>query len=274
MLPLLFFVLKDSTMKQKNSLIAVILVTLMLALGSGCSGMTSSVSKPVSSTTVLKQTASNLSANNKTVLTTEKTNYGYQNGDAFLRKYQNDNKVKHIILVEQAKTEISVGTLTLLIKDDKNIWSEQFHCKAYLGKNGLDKQQEGDVRTPSGDYGFLLAFGVKDDPGSAIPYTKLTDTMYLCIDKEYYNQFIDIRKLQHTCSENSEHLIRYIPQYNYALFLDYNKENTYGKGSAIFLHCFGSNPYTLGCISIAEENMIKILKTISPTARICIYPSK
>jgi len=215
-----------------------------------------------------------MSADNKTTLTTEIASYGYQNGDAFLRKYQNDNKVKQIILVEQAKTEISVGTLTLLIKDAKNTWTKQLQCKAYLGRKGLDKQQEGDTRTPSGDYGFLMAFGAKDDPGSAIHYTKLTDTMYLCSDKEYYNQFIDISKLQHTCSKNSEHLIRYIPQYNYALFLDYNKENTYGKGSAIFLHCFGSNPYTLGCISVSEENMIKILKTISPTARICIYPSK
>ena len=261
-------------MNHNLFVISVILVISTLALSSGCSGMSSSFSKPASSTTVSEQTGNNLSADHKTTPTTEVASYGYQNGDTFLRKYQNDNRIKQIILVEQAKTELSVGTLTLLIKDDKNTWSEKLHCKAYLGKNGLDKQREGDTRTPSGDYGFLMAFGAKDDPGSAIPYTKLTDTMYLCGDKEYYNQFIDVSKFQHTCSKNSEHLIRYIPQYNYALFLDYNKENTYGKGSAIFLHCFGSNPYTLGCISVAEENMIKILKTISPTARICIYSGK
>ena len=80
--------------------------------------------------------------------------------------------------------------------------------------------------------------------------------------------------LNHICSNNSEHLIRYIPQYNYALIFDYNKENVYGKGSAIFLHCYGSYPYTLGCISVAEENMIKILKTVDKNARICIYPGK
>ncbi len=261
-------------MKQNFFVFAIILVTLMLALSSGCSGTASSGSKPASLTTTSQQTVHNLSANNKTALTTEIANYGYQNGDSFLKKYQNDNKVKQIILVEQAKSKISVGALSLLTKDEKNSWSEQFRCTAYLGKNGLDKQQEGDARTPSGDYGVLMAFGAKDNPGSAIPYTKLTDTMYLCGDKEYYNQFIDVSKLQHTCSKNSEHLIRYIPQYNYALFLDYNKENTYGKGSAIFLHCFGSYPYTMGCIAVAEENMIKILKTIAPTARICIYPSK
>ena len=119
-----------------------------------------------------------------------------------------------------------------------------------------------------------MAFGAKEDPGSLVPYTKLTNTMYLCGDKEYYNQFIDVSKINHICSNNSEHLIRYIPQYNYALIFDYNKENVYGKGSAIFLHCYGSYPYTLGCISVAEENMIKILKTVDKNARICIYPGK
>lgn len=138
--------------------------------------------------------------------------------------------------------------------------------------NGIDKTREGDARTPTGDYGFLMAFGAKENPGSLIPYTKLTDTMYLCGDKEYYNQFIDCSKMNHSCSNNSEHLIRYIPQYNYGVFIDYNKEGVYGKGSAIFLHCFGSYPYTMGCVSVAEENMVKILRTIDSNSRICIYP--
>ena len=204
----------------------------------------------------------------------DRQSYGYRNGDAYLRKYHNDKSVSHLILVEQAKNAISTGTLTLMSKNSTNDWEEKLQCTAYLGANGLGKKQEGDKKTPSGDYGFLMAFGAKDDPGSVIPYTKLTESMYLCGDKEYYNQFIDTSKIRHKCSDNSEHLIRYIPQYNYALILDYNKDNVYGKGSAIFLHCFGNYPYTLGCISIAEENMIKILKTIDTTARICIYANQ
>ena len=176
-----------------------------------------------------------LTVGKKDSVSEEEKRYGYRNGDVFLQQYRNNALVKQIILVET---------------------------------------QEGDRRTPTGDYGMCMAFGAKEDPGSLVPYTKLTDTMYLCGDKEYYNQFIDVSKINHTCSNNSEHLIRYIPQYNYALFFDYNKENVYGKGSAIFLHCCGSYPYTLGCISVAEENMIKILKTVDKNARICIYPGK
>ena len=162
----------------------------------------------------------------------------------------------------------------MLTKNPEESWELALQCQAYLGKNGIDKTREGDRRTPTGDYGFLMAFGAKENPGSIIPYTKLTNTMYLCGDKEYYNQFIDVSKINHTCSGNSEHLLSYIPQYNYALFLDYNKEHTYGKGSAIFLHCFGNYPFTLGCISIAEENMVKVLRTVDANARICIYSAK
>ncbi len=198
--------------------------------------------------------------------------YDYRNGNKYLMQYQNKSEVKQIILVEQSASEFSVAKLFLLIKSESGIWQEVLQCKAYLGKNGIDKQREGDVRTPTGDFGMLMAFGAKDDPGSLIPYTKLTNTCLLCGDREYYNQFVDVSKIKHTCSGNSEHLLSYIPQYNYALFFDYNKENVYGKGSAIFLHCFGNYPYTMGCVAVAEENMIKILRMVDRNARICIYP--
>ena len=200
--------------------------------------------------------------------------FGYKNGNQYLAQYQNDSEVKQMILVEQSVAEASAGSLFLLAKNEKGEWQEQLQCKALLGKNGIDKVREGDKRTPSGDFGFLMAFGAKEDPGSLVPYTKLTNTMYLCGDKEYYNQFIDVSKLDHRCGNNSEHLLSYIPQYNYALFIDYNKERIFGKGSAIFLHCFGSYPFTLGCVSVAEENMVKILRTVDANARICIYQGK
>ena len=212
------------------------------------------------------------SATNETKVA--KNGFGYRKGDIYLTKYLDVAAVNQLILVEQSETEASAGSLFLLAKNEKGEWQEQLQCKALLGKNGIDKVREGDARTPTGDFGFLMAFGAKDDPGSLVPYTKLTNTMYLCGDKEYYNQFIDVSKLDHRCGNNSEHLLSYIPQYNYALFIDYNKERIFGKGSAIFLHCFGSYPFTLGCVSVAEENMVKILRTVDANARICIYQGK
>ena len=211
--------------------------------------------------------------NNKDNTNLEQRKYGYKNGDKYLKQYNKINAFKKIVLVEQTKEVASEGTLFLLIKNESGVWQEILRCKANLGKNGIDKTREGDARTPTGEYGFLMAFGAKENPGSLIPYTKLTDTMYLCGDKEYYNQFIDVSKVDHHCSDNSEHLIRYIPQYNYGLFIDYNKEGVFRKGSAIFLHCFGNYPYTMGCVSVAEENMVKILRTVDSNSRICIYQS-
>lgn len=266
-------------MLQKNFIqfCKILLLTLVLLMEFGCSSMSAKSAKmpqdKPEASIIPVETVKQLpkdNVNNKIL----KKEYGYRKGDKYLAQYQKNTLVKQIILVEQSATEVSTGLLFLLNKRDNDEWQEVLQCKAYLGKNGIDKVREGDAKTPTGDFGMLMAFGAKDDPGTLMPYTKLTDTMYLCGDKEYYNQFIDISKVKHTCSNNSEHLIRYIPQYNYALFFDFNKENVYGKGSAIFLHCVGNNPYTLGCVSVAEENMIKILKSVDMNARICIYAAK
>lgn len=198
----------------------------------------------------------------------------YGRGMTYLRKYRSQKNVNQLILVEQSKSSISKGTLWLLTKDKNGMWHEELSCTAYLGKNGLGKQKEGDVKTPIGDYGVTTAFGIEEDPGSKIPYTKVTDTLYCCGDKEYYNQIVDVSKIDHECTDASEHLISYKPQYNYALFIDYNKECEYKKGSGIFLHCVGYNEFTAGCVSIDERNMVKILQTVDSSARICIYPKE
>ena len=83
---------------------------------------------------------------------------------------------------------------------------------------------------------------------------------------------IDIRKVK--ASRSGEHLLDYKPHYNYALAIDYNKNCVYKKGSAIFLHCTGSNPYTGGCVAVKQKYMKKIMQTVDKNAKICIYPKQ
>lgn len=130
--------------------------------------------------------------------------------------------------------------------------------------------KEGDRKTPAGVFGFTKAFGIKDNPGAKLPYTKLNPYLYWCGDKQWYNTLVDVRETPHECS--GEHLISYVPHYNYVLAIDYNPECIFGKGSAIFLHCTGSNPYTGGCVAVNESNMIRIMQTVDKGAKICIYP--
>ena len=134
-----------------------------------------------------------------------------------------------------------------------------FTTDVYVGKNGLGKTGEGDGKTPVGTLRTLSAFGIKPNPGTAMPYIDVKPTTYACDDDcEYYNKIIDTETVSHNCG--GEEMYSYQPQYNYGIATDFNKECIYPKGSAIFIHVKGSKPYTGGCISFDEERMIEILR--------------
>ena len=181
-------------------------------------------------------------------------------------KYAPKEKVDHLIFVKYKGD----SKATLILYEKKGTWWKKvLSCKAYTGEKGLDKEVEGDRKTPTGTFTVTKAFGVKKDPGSKIKYTKLNKNHYWCGDRHYYNRMINIKKHPHDCK--GEHLIHYKKQYAYALAFDYNKKNKYGKGSAIFLHCFGYHPYTLGCVSVSRKNMKKILRSCGENTKVCIY---
>ncbi|MBQ0108580.1 MAG: L,D-transpeptidase family protein [Phascolarctobacterium sp.] len=195
---------------------------------------------------------------------------GYGQGVEYLQKYADNLDVQQIILVRQTPKKRRLATLYLLEKQNGQ-WQETLKCGAYIGKKGLGKIKEGDRRTPAGDYGVTMAFGIKDDPGAKMPYTKLTPTMDICGEEENYNQFVDVTKVNHKCGDEGQRLIDYVPQFNYVLFIDYNKEGIFNKGSAIFLHCQGKRHYTYGCVAVTESDMVSIMKIADSNVRICIY---
>lgn len=181
-------------------------------------------------------------------------------------QYRYNKNVDQLIFVKYHKK--SKATVYMYQKKDHK-WKRILKCKGYVGKKGIYKKKEGDMKTPAGTYGFTGAFGIKKNPGAKMKYTKVNKHLYWCGDKKYYNQLVDVRKKKHRC--RGEHLIDYKPHYNYGLFLDYNPKHKYKKGSAIFLHCKGKNPYTAGCIAVSQKNMKKIIKKTQPGAKICIY---
>ena len=185
-------------------------------------------------------------------------------------KYLNDDSVKQIITVQAAEGSNAVIKLfEKTAENGKNIWTETLECPGIIGLEGLGKTKEGDNKTPIGDFGITTAFGIKENPGTSIPYIEADENTYCCGDENFYNQMIDISEHPHDCSDG-EHIIDYSPEYNYGIFLDYNKDGTPGLGSAIFFHCAGANTYTGGCIAVSEENMITILRALDANARIII----
>lgn len=134
-----------------------------------------------------------------------------------------------------------------------------FTTSVYIGKNGVEKTGEGDAKTPSGTMHITGAFGVKENPGTKINYLTVTPSIYACDeDCEFYNQIIDTAAVHHNCK--GEDMYHIVPQYNYGLMTDFNKECKYPNGSNIFIHCKGPKTYTGGCIAFDEDKMIEILR--------------
>lgn len=185
------------------------------------------------------------------------------------QKYARDQEVDRLLFVKYRGR--SRARFLMYKKSQEGSWKKLISCQAYVGRKGIGKRKEGDRKTPTGTYGFTQAFGIRKNPGTNLRYVRVNKYLYWSLRKKDYNRLVDSRKAK---GVYGEHLIRYRPQYNYAINIDYNPKNTYNKGSAIFLHCTGSHKYTLGCVAIPEKYMKKVLKNATKNMKICIYPQK
>ena len=182
-------------------------------------------------------------------------------------------KADQIVLVEY--TGGSSATLSMHEKIN-DIWVERLSTSAWVGRNGIGKTKEGDKKTPVGTYNLTTPFGIKDDPGAKMAYTKVTKYHYWCgaSSSKYYNQLVDSRVTGRDYTSSDEHLIDYKGVYNYCMFIDYNAEGVAHKGSCIFLHCKGKNAYTAGCVAIDEGSMKQIIQWARPGIKIVIRDAR
>ena len=152
-------------------------------------------------------------------------------------------------------------------KDENGVWKQIFTTPGFIGKNGLYKEKEGDIKTPVGTYHFNYAFGINEDPGcTAFDYQQVTEDDYWSGDQREgygYNTMVNIKDLPDLDKEASERIYDYPYHYQYCLNISWNEECIPGKGSGIFLHCLApQKPYTGGCIAIPKEHMITTLRTV------------
>ena len=162
-------------------------------------------------------------------------------------------------------------------KDESGVWNAVFSTDGVFGRNGgTYEKAEGDGKTPFGVFRINKAFGILDDPGCILPYTKLTDDDYWVDDpaSSHYNRMVDAGEVEKDW-DSAEHLIQVAPYYNYVLSLDYNEEAVPGKGSAIFIHCTAPG-YTgsSGCICIGEEEMKTLMVRADESMRAVVVPDK
>ena len=185
-----------------------------------------------------------------------------------------DKSVKQMIIVAAEGMNSSDAYVSMHERDADGNWVRIFSTTGYVGASGMiydEDRYEGCMRTPIGTYRFTMAFGIEPDPGCAISYTELTDDLYWSGDYyEHYNRMVSINDYPDLDTSNSEHLIDYDPAYRYCLNIGFNEKGTAGRGSAIFLHCFGYNSYTAGCVAVSEDTMVEILQRVEPDCVIVI----
>jgi L,D-peptidoglycan transpeptidase YkuD (ErfK/YbiS/YcfS/YnhG family) len=179
-----------------------------------------------------------------------------------------------VIIVSANGFDTSVATLEAYQRKN-GAWTRAFPAMpARIGANGFaDDKREGDRATPTGVYPFDgTMYGIASNPGVRYAYHVLRPDDYWNTnpDSPGYNTF------QHGPDPGgtSEAMWTFTPQYTHLAVVRYNMPPVPGRGSGIFLHQFGAGA-TLGCISLARDNLVSILRWLDPGAapRIVLAPT-
>jgi len=172
-----------------------------------------------------------------------------------------------LFVVAAMSMDRTTAFISMHQKDENGVWKQILSTPGFVGKNGLCPDVdhvEGCGQTPVGVYHFNKAFGIAADPGCALPYIQVDDDIYWSGDPNYhYNEMMNINDYPGLAMDDSEHIVDYEYQYQYCLNISFNEEGTPGRGSAIFLHCFGPvKPYTGGCVAIPENLMKQVMQNV------------
>lgn len=183
--------------------------------------------------------------------------------------------VRQVIVVSAPRWSSTYGTVTLWQRWGFG-WKKLAVWSARLGYGGLvlgTRRVQGTGTTPAGAYAITEAFGRQADPGTALPYTKVTTDHWWVEDRRsaYYNNMRLGRQggfaLRTTGYNSSERLAYMGAQYDYAAVVDFNRPRpVIGRGAGIFLHAFGKGA-TAGCVSIRVDRMRATLRWLSPAQR-------
>ncbi|MCR5083830.1 MAG: hypothetical protein K6B15_10205 [Parasporobacterium sp.] len=150
-------------------------------------------------------------------------------------------------------------------------WRQIVKSNGYIGLYGMGSANKDMAVTPIGTFTIDKAFGIADNPGCGMEYTKVDDSYWWSGDpNNHFNELVSDREEPDFDKSDSEHIYDYWTQYQYCLNMGYNSEGIYENGSAFFLHCSNEYPYTLGCVAVPENIMIIIMQNIRPGCVIVI----
>jgi L,D-peptidoglycan transpeptidase YkuD (ErfK/YbiS/YcfS/YnhG family) len=180
-----------------------------------------------------------------------------------VQQLANVGNAQQVVIVTSSSWSTDVATLQTFEKDATG-WRTVFPAMAAnIGRDGFSADKhEGDLRTPAGKYGFGTMFGQHTSPGVKFPY-RVADSQSVWVDSPsspLYNTW------QENAALTGEHLAAagFKIAYAYAVDIAYNTNPVVpGKGSAIFLHV-STGGGTAGCVSIAQPNLLEVLRWLDP----------
>ena len=191
--------------------------------------------------------------------------------------------VRQLIVVSASSWRSTTGVVRLYVRSGSH-WKQIAKWAARLGYGGLVRgthRVQGTGTTPAGSYTITTAFGIRSDPGTALPYTRVDDDQWWVEDRTsaYYNQMrrASLGGFHVTTAgyNGSEHLARMGSQYDHVAVIDFNRRHpVIGRDAGIFLHAFGRGA-TAGCVAVSYAHMTSALKWLNPAQHpmILIGPS-
>jgi D-alanyl-D-alanine dipeptidase len=136
------------------------------------------------------------------------------------------------------------------------------------------RKREGDHKTPAGLFRLGAAFGYAPQDEARwikIPYIALTRDSEGVDDpkSKFYNRIVERAKIDKPDWKSSERMFRDDDLYRWGVVIEHNSDPIVpGAGSCIFLHVWRSpNSATVGCIAMAQSELIPLLKWFDPSAK-------
>ncbi|MBW3085047.1 hypothetical protein KEM60_01239 [Austwickia sp. TVS 96-490-7B] len=134
--------------------------------------------------------------------------------------------------------------------------------RAKVGERGVGAAYEGSLLTPLGTWALTETFGIKDNPGTRMPYFIAGPHDYWDDDSDSptYNTHVYDPKRPRGESLGDSGFV-----YNYAVVMGVNPRRVPYGGSGFFLHVSDGRP-TLGCVAIGETDLKRIMQWLTPDA--------
>ena len=177
---------------------------------------------------------------------------------------------RQLIFATNTDAASSLVMVSLLEKDRRSWKLISSPFRATIGEKGfasMDKKREGDGKSPTGIFPLGTAFGYAHSVPTKMPYRQTTGNDYWVDDvhSDDYNKWINGR----SGTTSVEKMKREDDLYKYGVVIEYNVNPIVrGKGSAIFLHVWrGEGIPTLGCVAMAEDNILRLLGWLDPGKR-------